>query len=104
MRGGEPGVSAAVATAASRAAFAQLAVVRRTTRTVNPILIGYFPKRTVKPPAWLEAAGVTEVCSVSTCVSDGPEGWIDQWRHNDMWVYDTPESAWSVRVPGLRAI
>src|SRR5262245_50352750 len=67
-----------------------------TTRTVTLTPIGYFPKRTMKRPDWLKAAGVEEVCSVSTCVSKGPDGWIDQWRHNEMWVYDTPELALSV--------
>lgn len=61
-----------------------------------PILIGYFPKRTMKCPDWLKAAGVEEVCSVSTCISNAPVGWIDQWRHNEMWVFDTPELAWSI--------
>ena len=63
---------------------------------MTPVLIGYFPKRTMKRPEWLKATGVEELCSVSTCLSDGPNGWVDQWRHNEMWVYDTPELAFSV--------
>ncbi|MEO8427798.1 MAG: hypothetical protein ABI651_11875 [Verrucomicrobiota bacterium] len=63
---------------------------------VTPILIGYFPKRTVKRPDWLKTAGVEEICSVSDCISKGPDGWVNHWRHNDMSVYDTPASAWSV--------
>jgi hypothetical protein len=50
----------------------------------------------MKRPDWLKAAGVDEVCSASACVSKGPEDWIDQWRHNEMWVYDTLELARSV--------
>ena len=50
----------------------------------------------MKRPDWLKAAGVDEVCSVSICVSDGPDGWLNQWRHNEMWAYDTPELALSV--------
>lgn len=53
----------------------------------------------MKRPDWLKAAAVDEVCSVSVCVSEDPDGWIDQWRHNEMGAYDTPELAWSV-VPG----
>jgi hypothetical protein len=64
--------------------------------SVTPILIGYFPKCTLKRPDWLKAAGVEEVCSVSTCISKEPDGWIDRWLHNEMWVYDSPELAWSV--------
>jgi hypothetical protein len=70
---------------------------------VTPTLIGYFPKRTLKRPDWLKAAGVEEVCSVSTRVSEAPDGWIDHWRHNEMWVYDSPELAWSVVPETLRA-
>jgi hypothetical protein len=50
----------------------------------------------MKRPDWLKAAGVEEVCSVSTCVSEDPDGWIDRWLHNEMWAYDSPELAWSV--------
>ncbi len=63
---------------------------------MTPILIGYFPKRTMKRPEWLKAMSVDEVCSVSECVSRGPANWIDNWRHNEMWVYDSPELASSV--------
>jgi len=63
---------------------------------MSPILIGYFPKLTMKAPEGLKAHGVEEVCSVSTCVSHGPGDWINEWRHNEMWVYDTEEIAWSV--------
>lgn len=70
---------------------------------MNPILIGYFPKRTLKRPDWLHASEVEEVCSVSTCISKGPEGWIDHWRHNEMWVYDTPELALSVIPESARS-
>src|SRR3954451_4573974 len=59
-------------------------------------LIGYFPKRTSKQPAWLKSPAVEEICSVSTCISEGPAGWVEAWRHNEQWVYDTPELAWSV--------
>lgn len=64
--------------------------------TATPILIGYFPKQTLKRPDWLKAKNVEEVCSVSECTSEGPDGWIDKWKHNAMWVYDSPELALSV--------
>ena len=69
---------------------------RRLAHRDSHTLIGYFPKRTMKRPDWLKASGVEEVCSVSTCVSNAPDGWIDQWRHNEMWAFDTPELALSV--------
>jgi hypothetical protein len=63
---------------------------------MTPILIGYFPKRTRKRPDWLEAAGVEEICSVSECVSEGPDDWIQRWLHNNLGVYNSPELAWRV--------
>jgi hypothetical protein len=67
-----------------------------------PVLIGYFPKRTERQPDWLKAPNVEEICSVSDCVSSGPEDWIEAWRHNEMWVFDTPELAWSIVPPAER--
>lgn len=40
---------------------------------MTPMLIGYFPKRTMKRPDWLKSADVDEVGSVSNHVSEGPE-------------------------------
>jgi hypothetical protein len=68
--------------------------------TESAVLIGYFPKRTAHRPEWLQAAPIDEVCSVSECISEGPEGWIDAWKHNACWVYDTPELAASVVPEG----
>ena len=69
---------------------------------MNTILIGYFPKKTAKRPEWLEVPHVEEVCSVSDCISSGPDGWIDHWTHNAFWAYDSPDAAWSV-VPANQA-
>lgn len=63
---------------------------------MKPALIGYFPKRATETPEWLHGCAINEVCSVSGCISEDPEGWIDHWRHNDCWVFDTPALAWSV--------
>lgn len=57
----------------------------------------------MRRPDWLKAGGVEEICSVSTCISEAPKGWIEQWRHNQMWVYDTPELARSVVTDAARA-
>ncbi len=64
---------------------------------MNLILIGYFPKIVVRRPEWLDNAPVVEeIYSVSNCFSESPPDWIDKWKHNEMWAYDTPELAWSV--------
>ena len=59
--------------------------------TTQPI--GYFPKITArKLPDFLDT-GVEEICSVSTCISEGPPDWIERWLHNELCVFDTPELA-----------
>jgi hypothetical protein len=65
---------------------------------MQPELIGYFPKRVTRAPEWLTAPQVREICSVSECVAQGPEGWIENWTHNDLGVYDTLSAA-SERIP-----
>jgi len=45
---------------------------------------GYFAKRIEPKPEGLGAPGVTEICSVSNCVSKAPEGWIGHWLHNEL--------------------
>ena len=70
----------------------------------SPIFVGYFPKvtaqrndlKTDKGEIWLKNEIVEEICSVSECISKGPEGWIDKWKHNDLGFYDTEEAALSV--------
>ena len=62
----------------------------------EPTLIGYFAKPTMKRPDWLKAPEVEEICSVSNCMSRGDWDWINEWRHNEMWVFDSPALAMSV--------
>lgn len=66
---------------------------------MEPTLIGYFPKHVAPRPDWL-AGPVKEVCSVSECISPGPENWIHRWVHNDLWVYNDEQTAWSVVPEG----
>jgi hypothetical protein len=44
---------------------------------------GYFAKQIEPKPEFLNAPGVREICSVSECISSGPEGWIEHWLHNE---------------------
>jgi hypothetical protein len=63
---------------------------------MEPILIGYFPKRVEKQPEWLRAAGVSEICSASGCISRDPTGWVKHWLHNALWVFDDEATARAV--------
>ncbi len=65
---------------------------------------GYFPKLVLSVPDWIHAAGVAEVCSVSTCISKGPEGWIDHWLHNEFGLFDSPETAAQVIPEGVTGV
>ena len=62
----------------------------------EPVGLGYFPKRTHARPEWLKASAVQEICSVSQCISPGPDDWIQKWLHNELGFYDTTELAWKV--------
>ena len=67
------------------------------------VLAGYVPKLIVPAPVELKAPQVREIWSVSNHISHGPpDGWIDRWVHNELWLFDTPELALSV-VPASEA-
>jgi hypothetical protein len=60
------------------------------------VLVGYFPKVTQSGTDWLGNESVLEICSVSHCISEGPDGWINQWKHNELGFYDSEEIAYQV--------
>lgn len=69
----------------------------------EPTLIGYFAKPTMKRTEWPRSDAVEEICSASNCISGCDWDWIDEWQHNEMWVFDSPGSAWSVVPEDARA-
>ena len=48
-------------------------------------------KRVRKKPDWLPAAHVVDVHSVSGYVSENFADYIDYWKHNGYWLFDSPE-------------
>jgi len=60
---------------------------------MQPVLIGYLHKITRRRPDYLEAPGVEEICSASSCISEDPEDRIEIWQHNEYLLYDSPDSA-----------
>ena len=63
-------------------------------------LAGYFPKRIVLRPAYLDdAPSVVDICSVSCCISPPPDDWVDHWLHNELAFFDSPEIAGQVIPP-----
>lgn len=60
------------------------------------IPVGYMAKRVSRKPACLEVAQVTDIYSVSGCISEEFADFIKYWKHNDYWFFDSPEIIRSV--------
>jgi hypothetical protein len=52
---------------------------------------GYLAKRVCMKPYWLRAPRVVDIYSVSGCVSDAFADYVDYWKHNGFWLFDSPE-------------
>ncbi len=48
-------------------------------------------KNVVNSPEWLETDAVVDVYSLSGCISKCFTDYIDYWRHNGHWLFDSPE-------------
>jgi hypothetical protein len=66
------------------------------------VFVGYFPKLPYSRPDFISKQTVREICSVSTCISEGPSDWIDKWKHNDLGFFDSESAAFEVIPPGVR--
>jgi hypothetical protein len=62
----------------------------------EPTLIGYMATRPARRPARPKFPGVDEICSISECMNECPKNWISTCWPNEMWLYDNPQTAWSV--------
>ena len=54
------------------------------------IPVGYMYKRVVAGPDWLKAAGVIDIYSLSGCISENFAYYINYWRHNGYWLFNSP--------------
>jgi hypothetical protein len=57
---------------------------------------GYLAKRVSIKPDWLRAQHLTDIYSVSGCVSEEFADYVDFWKHNGFWLFDSPEAIQSV--------
>jgi hypothetical protein len=55
------------------------------------IPVGYMRKSVVIRPEWLGADSVTDVYSLSGCVSENFADYINYWKHNGYWLFDSPD-------------
>ena len=51
---------------------------------------GYMRKRVASNSEWLQADGVTDIYSVSNCLSNNFADYINFWRHNGYWLFNSP--------------
>lgn len=55
------------------------------------IPVGYMAKRVKARPEWIRATGVADIYSVSGCVSQDFAEYINFWKHNGYWFFDSPQ-------------
>jgi len=54
------------------------------------IPVGYMAKRVSVRPAWLQPARILDVYSVSGCISANFTDYVQYWKHNGYWLFDSP--------------
>jgi hypothetical protein len=55
------------------------------------IPVGYMAKRVTVRPQWMTAEQVVDVYSVSNCISSDFADYVDDWKHNGYWFFDSPD-------------
>ena len=55
------------------------------------IPVGYMAKKNCEKPTSLGLLPVVDVYSVSNCVNDDFADYINLWKHNGYWLFDSPE-------------
>jgi hypothetical protein len=65
---------------------------------------GFFAKRIAPKPDGMHAPGVREICSVSQCISSGPDDWIKHWLHNELGWFNRISDAMKVVPRGQEAV
>lgn len=55
------------------------------------IPVGYLAKLSCSKPRGFDVPEVEDVYSVGACVNDDFADYIDAWKHNGFWLFDSPE-------------
>jgi hypothetical protein len=53
--------------------------------------VGYLAKRSCKRPEAFKLPNVVDIYSVGDCVNDDFADYINYWKHNGYWLFDSPE-------------
>jgi hypothetical protein len=64
------------------------------------IPVGYLAKSSCKKPDALGLPSVDDVYSVGCCVNDDFADYIDYWKHNGYWLFDSPQIIQAVAQEG----
>ena len=70
--------------------------------------IGYLYKRVAQRPDWLNVENVEDIFSLSGCISENFADYINYWRHNGFWLFDSSAimeylaKEYSINLDGLR--
>lgn len=70
--------------------------------------IGYMYKRVSQRPDWIKTDNVSDIFSLSGCISEDFADYINYWRHNGYWLFDSPQiiealaKEHSIPLDGLR--
>jgi hypothetical protein len=57
---------------------------------------GYMAKHISKRPEWLQAPLVEDIYSLANCISEDFADYINYWKHNGYWLFDSPDLIRSV--------
>ena len=57
---------------------------------------GYMAKRVAGRTDWIKTERVTDIYSVSGCGSTNFADYINYWKHNGYWLFDTPQILWEL--------
>jgi hypothetical protein len=55
------------------------------------IPVGYMAKSSCKKPKGFDLPDIDDVYSVGNCVNDDFADYINYWKHNGYWLFDSPE-------------
>lgn len=54
------------------------------------IPVGYMYKQVAKRPTWLKTEAVSDIYSLSGCISANFADYVNYWKHNGYWLFDSP--------------
>ncbi|WP_421705454.1 hypothetical protein [Alloalcanivorax xenomutans] len=60
------------------------------------IPVGYMAKRVALKPDWLKADQVKDLYSVSGCTSKDFADYIDYWKHNGYWLFNSQDEIYAL--------